>query len=242
MMAKDRPEAYLDVFEAMAISAQWPQEQEAAARTLSLAWMMDYPTLKVASLTRVGATPEGFRRKFREKIFSAQEHPWTIAHRLEDYAMGWLNPDATTKARLVEIIMVDPRCAAMYPNFKINLDLLYHVEKLPQMGEVRHQLLILLPFKEDLLQLAQAIPLSGHLGRDKTKVRLVTRFYWLGLDGDVQRFCECCRECQLASPRAVPWAPPLPTMISFSCQANYHAHAENNVQNRSERKKDNKTQ
>ncbi|MGH0159844.1 UNVERIFIED_CONTAM: hypothetical protein FKN15_038257 [Acipenser sinensis] len=83
------------------------------------------------------------------------------------------------QAAVVNGRVVEPRRAATYPHFEINRDLLYRVDKLPQTGEVRHQLLIPQPFKEDLLQLAHAIPLSGHLGRDKTKARLVTRFYWL---------------------------------------------------------------
>ncbi|MGH0141016.1 UNVERIFIED_CONTAM: hypothetical protein FKN15_021414 [Acipenser sinensis] len=120
MTAEDRPEAYLEVFEALAISAGWDQAQwarcllpqltgeaQAAARALSPEQMMDYPTLKAAILNRVGATPEGYRRKFRETRFSAEEHPRTIAHRLKDYALGWLNPDATTKARLVEMVILD---------------------------------------------------------------------------------------------------------------------------------------
>ncbi|MGH0179312.1 UNVERIFIED_CONTAM: hypothetical protein FKN15_001329 [Acipenser sinensis] len=76
-------------------------EAQAAARALSPEHMMDYPKLKAAILNRVGATPEGYRRKFREA------HPRTIAHRLKDYALGWLNPDASTKARLVEVIVVE---------------------------------------------------------------------------------------------------------------------------------------
>ncbi|MGH0178160.1 UNVERIFIED_CONTAM: hypothetical protein FKN15_076728 [Acipenser sinensis] len=45
--------------------------------------------------------------------------------------------------------VVEPRRAATYPHFEINRDLLYRVDKLPQTGEVRHQLLIPQPFKED---------------------------------------------------------------------------------------------
>ncbi|MGH0162901.1 UNVERIFIED_CONTAM: hypothetical protein FKN15_043571 [Acipenser sinensis] len=120
MTAEDRPEAYLEVFEALATSAGWDQAQwasyllpqltgeaQAAARTLSPDRMMDYPTLKATILNRVGATPEGYWRKFREERFPPEEHPRTIAHRLNEYAMGWLRPDATTKARLVEVIVVE---------------------------------------------------------------------------------------------------------------------------------------
>ncbi|MGH0161370.1 UNVERIFIED_CONTAM: hypothetical protein FKN15_041087 [Acipenser sinensis] len=74
MTAEDRPEAYLEVFEAMATSAGWAQAQwasyllpqltgetQAAVRTLSPERMMDYPMLKAAILNRVGSTPEGYQ-------------------------------------------------------------------------------------------------------------------------------------------------------------------------------------
>ncbi|MGH0175358.1 UNVERIFIED_CONTAM: hypothetical protein FKN15_070407 [Acipenser sinensis] len=120
MTAEDRPEAYLEVFEALATAAGWDQAQwascllpqltgeaQAAARTLSPDRMMDYPTLKATILNRVGATPEGYQGRFREERFSPEEHPRTTAHRLNEDARGWLRPDATTKARLVEVIMVE---------------------------------------------------------------------------------------------------------------------------------------
>ncbi|MBN3274512.1 ANFC protein, partial [Polyodon spathula] len=47
-------------------------------------------------------------------------------------------------------------------------------------------------------------------GRDKTKARLVSWFFWLGLDGNVKRFCEQCGECQKARPRVIPRAPLVP--------------------------------
>ncbi|MGH0165588.1 UNVERIFIED_CONTAM: hypothetical protein FKN15_049456 [Acipenser sinensis] len=67
-------------------------EAQVAARTLDPTAMVDYLMLKAAILNHMGATLEGYRRKFWEEVF---------AHRLKDYAMGWLNPDATTKARLM---------------------------------------------------------------------------------------------------------------------------------------------
>ncbi|MGH0182216.1 UNVERIFIED_CONTAM: hypothetical protein FKN15_018295 [Acipenser sinensis] len=130
MTAEDRPEAYLEVFEALATSAGWDQAQwascllpqltgeaQAAARTLSPDRMMVYPTLKATILNRVGATPEGYRRRFRKGRFSPKEHPRTMAHRLNEDAKWWLSPDATTKARLVEMIMVERflECLALEP-------------------------------------------------------------------------------------------------------------------------------
>ncbi|MGH0180265.1 UNVERIFIED_CONTAM: hypothetical protein FKN15_003795 [Acipenser sinensis] len=74
MTAEDRPDAYLEVFEGMAISAGWAREHwasyllpqltgeaQAAASTLDPVARMEYPTLKTAILNRVGATPEGYR-------------------------------------------------------------------------------------------------------------------------------------------------------------------------------------
>ncbi|XP_058858926.1 SCAN domain-containing protein 1-like [Acipenser ruthenus] len=142
MTAEDKPEAYLEVFEAMATSAGWAQAQwasyllpqltgeaQAAARTLSPERMMDYPALKAAILNRVGATPEGYRRKFREERFSAEEHPRTIAHRLKDYAMGWLNPDASTKARIVEVIVVERFLECLAPAPRLSAPLNWNSEQ-----------------------------------------------------------------------------------------------------------------
>ncbi|MGH0147978.1 UNVERIFIED_CONTAM: hypothetical protein FKN15_011513 [Acipenser sinensis] len=66
-----------------------------------------------------GGYSEGFRRKFCEEVFLAEEHLRTITHRLDDYAMRWLNLDATTKARLVEVIVGEQfvECSALRPSF-----------------------------------------------------------------------------------------------------------------------------
>ncbi|MGH0166504.1 UNVERIFIED_CONTAM: hypothetical protein FKN15_000334 [Acipenser sinensis] len=132
MTAEDRPDAYLEVFEALATSAGWDQAQwarcllpqltgeaQAAARTLAPDRMMDYPTLKATILNRVGATPEGYRRKFREERFSPEEHPRTLAHRLNEDARGWLRLDATLKARLVEVIVVERFLECLAPEARL---------------------------------------------------------------------------------------------------------------------------
>ena len=48
-----------------------------------------------------------------------------------------------------------------------------------------------------MLVIAHSIPLSGHLGTDKTRNRLLAHYYfWPNIYGDVQRFCATCPECQ----------------------------------------------
>ncbi|MGH0132928.1 UNVERIFIED_CONTAM: hypothetical protein FKN15_056889 [Acipenser sinensis] len=54
--------------------------------------MLEYPMLKAAILNHVGVTPEGYRRKFREESFSAEEHHRAVVHRLQDYTRGLAEP------------------------------------------------------------------------------------------------------------------------------------------------------
>ena len=47
-----------------------------------------------------------------------------------------------------------------------------------------------------VLTLAHSIPLSGHLGKDKTARRILQRFYWPTLYKDVAAYCKSCPSCQ----------------------------------------------
>ncbi|MGH0170063.1 UNVERIFIED_CONTAM: hypothetical protein FKN15_058194 [Acipenser sinensis] len=128
MMAEDRLEAYLRLFEALAEANQWPQDRwgsylllqstgevQAAAKTLSTEEMRNYATLKTAILNRVGATPEGYRRRLREEKLGEMEHPRTLAHRLHDYAVGWLDPGTNSKDQVVELEVLEQFLEALGP-------------------------------------------------------------------------------------------------------------------------------
>ncbi|XP_058866626.1 scavenger receptor cysteine-rich type 1 protein M130-like [Acipenser ruthenus] len=128
MMAEDRPEAYLRLFEALAEANQWPQDQwasyllpqltgeaQAADQTLSAEEMRNYITPKTAILNRVGATPERYRRRLREGKLGEMEHPRTLAHRLRDYAVGWLDPATNSKDRVVELVVLEQFLEALGP-------------------------------------------------------------------------------------------------------------------------------
>ena len=47
-----------------------------------------------------------------------------------------------------------------------------------------------------ILTLVHSIPLSGHLGKDKTARHVLQRFYWPTLYKDVATYCKSCLSCQ----------------------------------------------
>ena len=44
---------------------------------------------------------------------------------------------------------------------------------------------------------AHDLPFAGHLGREKTALRILRQFYWPTLFQDVRRYCRSCGERQL---------------------------------------------
>uniref|UniRef100_A0A8C5C6I6 Gypsy retrotransposon integrase-like protein 1 n=1 Tax=Gadus morhua TaxID=8049 RepID=A0A8C5C6I6_GADMO len=55
--------------------------------------------------------------------------------------------------------------------------------------------------------------LGAHLGMDKTRERVLARFYWPGVKRDVERHCQGCPECQRVAPRANARHPLIPMPI-----------------------------
>ncbi len=50
--------------------------------------------------------------------------------------------------------------------------------------------------REKVLQLAHAVPVSGHLGVGKTRQRVAPFFYWPGMLRDIRVYCQTCDVCQ----------------------------------------------
>ena len=58
-----------------------------------------------------------------------------------------------------------------------------------------------------MLELDHKIPLAGHLDVEKTRQRILRRFYWPTCFKDSEEFCKCCEKCQ----KTINWkAPPAP--------------------------------
>lgn len=51
------------------------------------------------------------------------------------------------------------------------------------------------------LQLAHESLMGGHFGIKKTSDRILSRFYWPGIYGDVKGFCRSCDVCQRTVPQ-----------------------------------------
>ena len=75
------------------------------------------------------------------------------------------------------------------------------------------QLVLPMPCRKPVVELAHSSPMAGHLGRRKTTDRIFHRFYWPGLFRDVHDHCLACEQCQKSSPRGNRRAPLVPLPI-----------------------------
>ena len=75
------------------------------------------------------------------------------------------------------------------------------------------QLVLPVKCRKEVLQLTHSIPLSGHLGKEKTARRILQRFYWPTLYQDVAEYCQTCEHCQKASLQKGRCAPMIPLPV-----------------------------
>ena len=54
-------------------------------------------------------------------------------------------------------------------------------------------------YRNEVLRVADTIPLSGHMGIAKTLDRIAAHFSWPCLSSDVRKFCATCPQCQLVA-------------------------------------------
>ena len=67
--------------------------------------------------------------------------------------------------------------------------------------------------RKKVLELGHVIPLAGHLGAEKTRQRILHRFYWPTIFRDVDEYCRSCEKCQKTNNRKVPPAPLIPLPV-----------------------------
>ena len=68
--------------------------------------------------------------------------------------------------------------------------------------------------RKKVMKVAHDSIFGGHLGIKKTKDRIQTNFYWLGMQGDVTSFCRSCDVCQKTTAKGSAFRVPLGDMPS----------------------------
>jgi hypothetical protein len=66
-------------------------------------------------------------------------------------------------------------------------------------GENVKKLQFLVPqeLRKAVIKLAHSSPTGGHMGSQRTRDRVMQRFWWKGLKKDIINFCKRCKDCQL---------------------------------------------
>ncbi|MGH0136705.1 UNVERIFIED_CONTAM: hypothetical protein FKN15_062013 [Acipenser sinensis] len=95
---------------------------------------------------------------------------------------------AWRQVRSIEGKDVDGAGALVYPHFSIKGQLLYRVNLAAGTGQPVTQLLVPPSCRLEVMRLAHDIPFAGHLGAEKTRERILARFYWVGLHTDVSKY------------------------------------------------------
>ena len=133
-----------------------------------------------------------------EPAMTPQEAPLVPElHSMEDFPLEQSRDD-TLRLAFDQVIKIDghmvrPDAAQTFPYFSLIRDRLYRVSRDTQIGVETTQLLVPKSRREMVFQAAHFNPMAGHLGYDKTLSRIMARFYWPGIRGEVRRWSASCR-------------------------------------------------
>lgn len=126
---------------------------------------------------------------------------------LQDPTLG----NALRNVQVLEGTLVGTRLTPSYPHFAVKNGLLYQVVK--SNDKVIEQLLVPQPHRSTVLQLAHMHLLGAHLGVEKTKERVLQRFFWPGVHKEVENYCRSCPDCQITAPKQTYRNPLIPLPI-----------------------------
>ncbi|XP_065924759.1 uncharacterized protein [Magallana gigas] len=79
-------------------------------------------------------------------------------------------------------------------------------------GKLFRQLIVPRKYRPIVMKIAHETLMGGHLGSKKTTNRVVSEFYWPGIQSDIRRFCRSCDVCQRTIPKGKVPAVPLGQM------------------------------
>ena len=79
-------------------------------------------------------------------------------------------------------------------------------------GCVYKQIVVPTKFRETVMRLAHESIMGAHLGTRKTVLRILSEFFWPGIQADTRRFCRSCDICQRTTPKGKSIKVPLQQM------------------------------
>ena len=82
-------------------------------------------------------------------------------------------------------------------------DLLYRKFSSPNVehGRTFTQLIVPQQYRTLVMKLAQESVMAGHLAIKRTMQKVLSEFYWPGINSDIKRFCQSCDICQRTIPK-----------------------------------------
>jgi hypothetical protein len=134
-----------------------------------------------------------------------------ILSRRCDYALNALS-SSTAEVRLKDMVRSaaphDPEYQSLWkaaadgkrPEYVVIDELLYHRLRKPREPEVHRLYIPSGELRAQLLREAHDVPISGHLGRDKTLDKLQRSMFWPKMAATVQEYVRTCPQCQKNKP------------------------------------------
>ncbi|VDI63076.1 Hypothetical predicted protein [Mytilus galloprovincialis] len=68
-------------------------------------------------------------------------------------------------------------------------------------GKLFRQLVVPEVYRSDVMKLAHESLMAGHMATRRTVYRVLSEFYWPGVESDVKRYCQSCDICQRTVPK-----------------------------------------
>ncbi|KAL2076471.1 hypothetical protein ACEWY4_027935 [Coilia grayii] len=114
--------------------------------------------------------------------------------------------NALRNVQVIDGVPLGTRVTPPFPHFAVKNGLLYQVVN--SNNTVIERLLVPKPHCPSVLQLAHTHILGAHLGVEKTKERILQRFFWPGIHKEVERYCR-----QVMAPKPIYKNPLIPLPI-----------------------------
>ena len=82
-----------------------------------------------------------------------------------------------------------------------------HRQTTDQMGEQQFQIVLPSNRRDQVIEVAHATPMAGHVGTVRTKNKFMKNFFWPGMSSDIRKACQSCSRCQKTTKRTHSKAP-----------------------------------